>query len=71
MYLHLTHLEFLRYLKSSSSFDIFASNNPCASLAASYSAFSERSPLSRASAICLIILGRSTVANDLTHFLNH
>ena len=40
---------------------IFASSMPWASLAASYSAFSLKSPLSLASAICWEILGRSTV----------
>ena len=40
---------------------ILASNKPWASFAASYSAFSLKSPLSRASAICWLILGRSTV----------
>ena len=34
---------------------ILVSNNPCASLAASYSAFSDKSPLSIASPICCII----------------
>jgi len=41
----------LELLKSASNFAILASNSPCASFAASYSAFSERSPLSLASAI--------------------
>ena len=41
--------------------DIFISRIPCASLAASYSAFSDKSPLSLASPICSEIDGRSTV----------
>ena len=41
---------------------IFISSMPCASLAASYSLFSERSPLSRASAIAAEAAGRSIVS---------
>ncbi|EJX07387.1 secreted protein [gut metagenome] len=41
---------------------IFISSIPCASLAASYSLFSERSPLSRASAMAAEAAGRSTVS---------
>jgi hypothetical protein len=36
---------------------------PCRLRAASYSAFSERSPCARASAIAVMTLGRSTVFN--------
>jgi len=41
-----------------SSLEILASSKPWASLAASYSAFSDKSPLSRASAICALMAGR-------------
>jgi hypothetical protein len=44
----------------SSSLAIFISNKPCASFAASYSAFSDKSPLSLASEICWDIFGLST-----------
>ena len=42
---------------------IFVSKWACASLAASYSAFSLKSPLSRASAMAAEAFGRSTVSN--------
>ena len=38
---------------------------PCLSLAASYSAFSDRSPCARASAIAWMTAGRSTVFSSL------
>ena len=47
--------------RTASALEILASSMPWASLAASYSAFSLRSPLSRASAICWEMAGRSTV----------
>src|SRR5690606_26179641 len=47
--------------KTPSSLAIFASCKPCASFAASYSAFSDKSPLSLASAMALAIFDRPSV----------
>ena len=53
----------LAFESVSSNFEILSSNNPCASFAASYSAFSLKSPLSLASAIAFEAFGRSTSFN--------
>ena len=52
-------------LTSALSWAIFPSRRPWASLAASYSAFSDKSPLSRASAIWREISGRCTDSSSL------
>ncbi len=59
----LGHKKVMRALATRSlSLAIFISSMPWASLAASYSEFSERSPLSRASAMAADTRGRSTLS---------